>query len=149
MELVVDWMEIIYRFCKDKYNKKSDQRNTYIETNNNQQFQDRKNQLEKESIPSVRIDEDDDGDSSAGENDSRGIRSKLVEEPILLLCTSDKQVDEITKSEAIKIFEAAPERSPQRESLSTSAAIRTVKATRPKSKKNDDYLTYCMENPDS
>ena len=91
MELVVDWMEIIYRFCKDKYNKKSDQRNTYIETNNNQQFQDRKNQLEKESIPSVRIDEDDDGDSSDGENDLRGRKSKIVEEPILLLCTSGKK----------------------------------------------------------
>merc|ERR1712062_373982 len=131
---VVDWMEIIYRFCKDKYNKKSDQRNKYIETNNNQQIQDRKNQLEKDSIPSVRIDEDDDGDSSDGENDLRGGKSKIVEELILLLCTSDNQVDEITRSEAIKIFEAAPERSLQRESLSTSEASTTVKATKPKSK---------------
>ena len=59
MELLVDWVEIMYRFFKDQYNKKSYQRNEFIETNNNQPLQDRKNQLEKESIPSVRIDDDD------------------------------------------------------------------------------------------
>ena len=84
MELLVDWVEIMYRFFKDQYNKKSYQRNEFIETNNNQPLQDRKNQLEKESIPSLRID-DYDGNSPANENDPRGTRTKIVEEPIPLL----------------------------------------------------------------
>ena len=81
MELLVDWMEIMYRFFKDQYNKKSYHRNEYIETNNNQPLQDRKNQLKKESIPFLRID-DYDGSSPADENDPRGRRTKIVKELI-------------------------------------------------------------------
>ena len=81
MELLVDWMEIMYRFIKDQYNKKSYHRNEYIETNNNEPLQDRKNQLEKESIPFLRID-DYDGNSPADENDPRGRRTKIVKELI-------------------------------------------------------------------
>ena len=82
MELLVDWMEIMYRFWKDQYNKKLDHRNEYIETNNNKPIQDTKNQLEKESIPSFCVGDDNDGDSSANENDPGGRRTKIVEETI-------------------------------------------------------------------
>ena len=35
------------------------------------------------------------------------------------------------------------------QSLSMSAASTSVNTTTPESKKKDDYLNYCMENPDS
>ena len=80
-----------------------------------------------------------------------------------ILFLIDKQMDEITRSEAIKMFEAAPERIEIEEmsiarnnqlrlnvqSLSMSATSTSVKATMPESKRHDEYLIYCMTNPDS
>ena len=58
-----------------------------------------------------------------------------------------------TAPERIEIEEMSIARNNQSrlnvQSLSMSAASTSVNTTTPKSKKNDDYLTYCMENPDS